>query len=284
MAVLRLAGCLGLAAAIALPVPTPAAAQEEVGSARGAGTILSGPAGPVPRLSDGKPDLQGNWQPRSDGGFPTNNVEEHPPSFLRTGGKSIISDPPDGRLPYQAWAIAERDRRRLPHNSYFDPEGHCFQSGVPRIMNFAGQILQTPEQILLLFEFVHATRTIHLDGRTHLPANIRLWQGDSLGRWEGDTLVVETTNLNGKTWLDLSGNFTSDAATVVERFTMVDSNAIQWQATITDPKVFTQPWTERTNLLRQSLGEYGLLEEACHEDNQDLVHTRAINQAAQGKK
>lgn len=273
-----------LALALAALMTAPAAAQEEAGSGRGGSTIVTVPGGAVPRLPDGRPDLQGYWQPRSEGGFPTNNIEEHPPSFLRPGGKSIIADPPDGKLPYNPWALAERDRRRKPENSYDDPEGHCFLSGVPRIMDFNHQLIQTPDTIVMLFEYIHAARTIHLDGRTHVPDKIRLWQGDSVGHWEGDTLVVETTNNNGKTWLDLSGNMVSDAETVVERFTMVDSNTIEWQATITDPKVYTRPWTEKMRLLRQQLAPYGLLEEACHEDNQDLVHTRAIQKAAQGKK
>ena len=271
-------------AAIMLMTTAPIVAQDDVEAARGGATIVRASAGPVPRLPSGKPDLQGYWQPRSNGGFPTNNLEEHPPSFLRGGGKSLISDPPDGKFPYQPWAIAERDRRRLPQNSYDDPDGHCFLSGVPRIMDFNFQTLQTPTDIVMLFEYIHAQRVIHTDERKHAPGRIRLWQGDSIGHWEGDTLVVDTTNNNGKTWLELSGNFVSDAETVVERFTMVDSNNIEWQATVTDPKVYTRPWTMKMTHLRQAPGNYGLLEEACHEDNQDLAHTRAVQRAAQGQK
>ena len=115
-------------------------------------------------------------------------------------------DPPDGKLPYQPWARAERIDRELPHRGYDDPTAHCFVAGVPRSMYTPSpyQILQPPGYVVLLFERM-SWRQIPLDGRPHIPDNIRLWQGDSVGRWEGDTLVVETTNLNGKTWLNEVG-------------------------------------------------------------------------------
>jgi hypothetical protein len=122
-----------------------------------------------------------------------------------------------------------------------------------------------------------AWRTVALDRRTHLPDTIRLWQGDSIGRWEGDTLVVDTRNFNGKTWLNEVGEIVSHALQVVERFTPVDADRIQYEATVTDPIVYTRPWTIAMPLNRQP-GE--LLEVACLEDNQDLAHLKEIRDAA----
>ena len=109
---------------------------------------------------------------------------------------------------------------------------------------------------------------------------MRLWQGDSLGRWEGDTLVVDTANLNGKTWLNEGGQIVSHAEHVVERFTPVDANTINYEATVTDPIVYTRPWTLAFPIKRQK-GE--LLEVACLEDDQDLAHLKAIKDAAARK-
>ena len=109
---------------------------------------------------------------------------------------------------------------------------------------------------------------------------MRLWQGDSIGRWEGDTLVVDTTNLNGKTWLNEGGQVVSHAEHVVERFTPADQNTINYEATIMDPIVYTRPWTLSFPIKRQK-GE--LLEVACLEDDQDLVHLKAIKDAAAKK-
>ena len=274
-----------MSAVLLFPLSWTAAAaaqdQEDVGREVRAAAAK---AGPVPRTPQGKPDLSGYWQRRSPGQAPNNNIETHPPSFLRSGGKSVIVDPADGRAPYQAWALKERDWRRLPQNSYFDPEGHCFLSGVPRQLVIGMyHILQTPDSLVTLHEYIHAVRMIHLNTTKHAPGAIRLWEGDSIGRWEGDTLVVDTTNNNGKTWFELSGNFTSDAAHQIERFKMTDANTIQYEVRIEDSKVFTRPFTIAFSLMRTDPGEYGVLQEACHEDNQDLAHLKAVHEAGNRK-
>jgi hypothetical protein len=268
-------------AALLFQVAAPAAAQNE-NSVSGT-EFARGKAGPPPRTPDGKPDFQGYWQSGANinGQAPNNNVETHPPSFLRSGGKSIILDPPDGKLPYQDWALKERDIRRLPQNSYDDPEGHCFPSGVPRQMYIMPyQILEPPGHIVMLYEYIHARRVIPFN-KPHLTSKIRSWEGDSVAHWDGDVLVVDTTNNNGKTWLELSGNFTSDAAHQVERFTMVDANTITYRVTVDDPKVFTRPWTAGFPIYRIQQKGMELLESACHEDNRDLEHLRAVKKAAE---
>ena len=124
----------------------------------------------------------------------------------------------------------------------------------------------------MLFERM-SWRQIPLDGRAHLPDHLRLWQGDSVGRWEGDTLVVETRNLNGKAWLNEVGDVLSHAATVVERFTPVSPTRVIYRATVSDPIAYTRPWTIEVPLNKEP---EELLEVACHEDNGDLQHLKDV--------
>ncbi len=237
------------------------------------------PAGPVRRLTDGKPDLQGHYLP--DAGGANYGLEKHEAVFLTPPGRGVVIDPPDGKLPLQPWAKAETDSRNTPERGYDDPTAHCFVAGVPRSMYTPSplHILQPPGYVVMLFERM-SWRTIPLDGRQHLPDSIRLWQGDSVGRWEGDTLVIDSTNFNGKTWLNEVGEMISHAEHVVERLTAVDADTINYQATITDPVVYTRPFTIAFPLRRQ---QDELLESACHEDNQDLQHLKEVRDAAREK-
>lgn len=235
--------------------------------------------GPVRRMPDGKPDLQGYYM--ADGGGANYGLETHAIEFLTPAGRGVIVDPPDGRLPLQPWAEAEQKRRTLPELGYDDPTAHCFVAGVPRSMYVPApmQILQTPGYIVILHERM-SWRQIPLDGRAHIPDNMRLWQGDSIGRWEGDVLIVETANLNGKTWLNEVGEIVSHAERVVERFTPVDADRVSYEATVTDLLVYTRPWTIAFPLNRQ---KDELLEVACHEDDQDLQPLKEIRDAARAK-
>ena len=238
------------------------------------------PAGPIPRTADGKPNLQGHFL--GDHGGANWGLEARPGSALLQAGRGVIIDPPDKKLPLQPWAEKERQSRRQPERGYDDPTAHCFvAAGAPRAFYVPSpvQIIQTPTHVVFLFERM-AWRIVPLDGRKHIPDAVRLWQGDSVGRWEGDTLVVETTNFNGKTWLNEVGDPISHAEHVVERFTPVDANTITYRATVTDPLVYTRPWTLEIPLLRQQ-GE--ILEVACHEDNQDLQHLKDIKDAWRAK-
>jgi hypothetical protein len=214
------------------------------------------------------------WNARS--GTATQIIEDHEDGPLLRGGKTIVVDPPDGKIPYQPWALAERDSRRRPEMNYHDPDTHCFPAGVPRItydMQPTTLIMQPPGYVVMLYEQpTHIFRTIPLDGRPHLRSSMRLWMGDSVGRWEGDTLVVETTNNNGKNWMAQYGDFISADARVVERYSMVDADTINYRATIEDPKVFARPWTIGFPLGRST--ETYLLETACVEDNLDPQHMR----------
>lgn len=252
----------------------PAAGQAGRGAgARGEGARV--PARPAPRTADGKPDLRGHWvaPPLRN----SNILEEHEGGFGIQAGKSVVIDPPDGKIPYQPWALAERDRRRRPENSFEDNEGKCLLSGMPRIMLFSFRIQYFPDTVLFLSDYIQANRVIRMRG-PHIPAGIRLYMGDSVGRWEGDALVVETTNFNGKFWFALGGDFASDAMHMVERFTMPDANTIAWQATVTDPRVFTRPWTMTAGPFtrdRETADEEEI-EDSCHEGNADLDNLKTI--------
>jgi hypothetical protein len=251
----------------------PAAAQQRGGGQRGGQAPPKG--GPIRRLPDGKPDLTGYYQANAGGA--NYGLERHDRDFLTPGTRGVVVDPADGKLPYQDWARAERIDRERPHRGYDDPTAHCFVAGVPRSMYTPSpyQILQPPGFVVMLFERM-SWRTIPLDNRPHIPDNVRLWQGDSVGHWEGDTLVVDTANLNGKPWMNEVGDVLSYAAHIVERFTPVDSDNITYRATVTDPVAFTGPWTIEIGLRRQN---EELLEIACHEDNGDLQNLKAVRDA-----
>ena len=224
-----------------------------------------------PRTPDGKPDMQGHWL---DGPGSSQNIEEHPEVYGIPGNPTLIVDPPDGKIPYLPWAAAEREKN---FKQYQDPQGQCFVSGVPRVMYvpFGSQILQTPGYVVMLFEQNRAVRIIHTDGRPHVGQDIRLWGMDARGRWEGDTLVVDLTNSNGRSWLDARGNFYSAGLHVVERLTMVDADTIHYEATIEDPKVFTRPWKMAFPLRRNTQPGHEQMEYACIEGERDAQH--AVN-------
>jgi len=253
---------------VLLLAATPLMAQGRGQGGRGQGAAPK--AGPIRRLPDGHPDLSGTYGANSGGA--NYGLERHDRDFLSPGTQGVIVDPPDGKLPYQDWSRKEHDDRTQVHRGYDDPTAHCFVAGVPRSMYTPSpyQILQPPGYVVILFERM-SWRQIPLDNRPHLPDNVRLWQGDSVGHWEGDTLVVDTTNFNGKTWLNEYGEMVSYAEHVVERFTPVDADNITYSATITDPVVYTKPWTIQMGLRRQ---DEELLEVACHEDNGDLQHLK----------
>ncbi len=238
-------------------------------------------AGPVRRMPDGKPDLSGFYDSVHRGA--NYGVEEHKGSALTPPGQGIVVDPPDGRLPMQEWAKEELKSRQTPARGYDDPTAHCIMAaGVPRGFYVPSPffIMQTPTHVVVLFERM-AWRQIPIDqNRKHLPDSIRLWQGDSVGHWEGDTLVVNSQNFNGKPWLNEVGEITSHALTVVERFTPMNANTIVYRATLTDPLVYTRPFTVEVQFNRDPNGE--MLEVACHEDNQDLRHMKDIKDAGIG--
>ncbi len=274
---------LSIAAVLVMLVVTsvPAAGQRGGGGGGGDGEAPA-PAGPIPPTpADGTPDLTGQFNGRGADLTHTFILEDHPGGLGIQAGRSLIIDPPDGIIPYQPWALAERNRRREDANGYEDPVGHCEFYDIGRIHGFAKQILHSGNNIIINAT-QHITRVIAMDRSEHLPEGIRLWQGDPIGRWEGDTLVVESTNFNGKTRMAIGGDFYGPNAVVVERFTMVDSNTINWTSTVTDPDVFTRPWTiesaaPMTRVQGRRAGRNFDGENSCHEGNVDLVHLKNVS-------
>ncbi len=256
------------------PVAMPSSAGSGVGGAPPVPAVAA--ATGIRRMPNGKPNFQGTYESRSPGanqGLEKNGVERRP----------LIIDPPGGKLPMQPWAVAERTSRLLSERGYDDPTAHCFPAGTPRSMWVpqAYEIVQTPDYLVILFERV-SWRIIPLDGRAHLPEGMRLWQGDSVGHWEGDTLVVDTTNLNGKTWLNEGGEVISYAAHVVERFIPKAPDGFQYETTVTDPVVNTAPFTVSYPVAL--LKDWDYREAACHEEDRDLPHLKALKDAAAAKK
>ena len=216
-----------------------------------------------PMTPDGHPDFSGHWNRAR---VTSDNIEEHAEVVGDPGGKSLVIDPPDGKIPYQPWAAA---KKRDNLEQYIAPQALCFPPGSPRAAYAPGgyQILQTPGYLIFMHDFAHAYRVVHTDGRPHVPSNVRMAMGDSRGRWEGNTLVVDATNFNSKIWVDNEGNFLSDTVHIVERWTLIAPDAISYEAWIEDPKVFTRPWTVAFGIRRNAEPGYEIWESACFEGN-----------------
>jgi len=219
-----------------------------------------------PRTDDGRPDMQGYWERA----FTSQDVEEHGADGLNVQpGPSLVVDTPDHRIPYQPWAL---EFRKGIADRFISPLASCYPPGVPRhaIAPAAHRIVQMPGYLVYMLEYSHSYRIIPTGGGPHVGGGVQLWQGDSRGRWDGNTLVVDVTNINGLTWLDNAGNFASDALHVVERYTLIDRDTIHYEARIEDPKVYTRPWTMVSALTRNRERAFEIWEQACHEGNQSV--------------
>jgi hypothetical protein len=238
---------------------------------------------PPAQTPDGQPDVQGDWRPVSGGTHSLDPAKSGAADFQEriTGvvkiNPSLIVDPPDGHIPYQPWAAKlQKDLAAVYENptrpEHIDTQTRCLNPGVPRLYYFPTfRILQPPGSVVFVWDEYHTFRVVPLDGRPRLSANLKLWAGDARGRWEGNTLVVETTNLKAKSRLDVIGDFFSDKAHIVERFIFVNADTLTYEATITDPTVFTRPWTMRVAQRRMPDEEF--LEWACHEGERDAAHS-----------
>ena len=240
------------------------------------------PNASIPRLPGGRPDLQGLWL-KSAGGFQGLFIGSLDGTNLAAGGARgarggrggvpTRGGPTPARYEYTPEAEAERTYRL--QRGYEDPEARCHLPGVPRALDqpaglYPVQIIQDEKWVALLHEAMHDVRIIPTDNSKH-PRNYWAWDGDSRGRWEGDTLVVDVANFNGRTWLDMAGNFVDENEHVVERFTLVDADTILYQATVTDPTVFVKPVEMRFTLKRVP-AEQQILEYSCLEGERSLQH------------
>jgi hypothetical protein len=217
-------------------------------------------------------------------------------NVVKTRRTSLVVDPKDGRVPLKPAAEAKRDYNAA-HSAdsyeYMSVWDRCITRGVPAGMfpagyNNAYQILQIPGFVVIEYEMIHEARIIPVDGRPHLPSTVKLWNGDSRGRWEGNTLVVDTTNYNDKGWIATSASTgrikgipQSESLHVVERFTRMDANTIKYEATIDDPTYFTRPWKVEIPLVRDP--EYHLFEYACQEGNHAVENVLSGGRALEKK-
>jgi hypothetical protein len=224
-----------------------------------AGQSALGAVAEIPRAVDGHPDFSGVWQVLNTAAWNLQN--HHADKDVPAGRGVVVGD----EIPYQPWAAAKK-KANFEQRSIADPEAKCNLPGVPRItyQPYPFQIIQTPKTIAMMYEYVHALRTVYVNGTSHPKGHIDWWMGDSRGRWEGDTLVVDVVHFNDETWLDRAGNFHSDELHVVERYSFVDRDHVDYTATIDDPKVFTRTWDIAMPLYRRLEKDVQVLEYECY--------------------
>jgi hypothetical protein len=244
---------VAIAAAIMM-APQPSAGQATKAKAK-ANTYKA------PRAHDGKADLQGIWQILNTS--IAAGVEAHSPALGIPAGMGAIIDPADGKIPYRP-EVRVKQQDNFKNRAKLDPMNKCYMPGPTRVIYipFPFQILQTPKTVVLLSEYAHSTRNIFLTGE-HLEG-LELWMGDSRGKWEGDTLVVDVQQNNPSTWLDASGDLMGANTHIVERFTRTGPDTLQYEATFTDPDLYTRPWTMRVTLYRHTEPNFRVLEYDCN--------------------
>src|ERR1700733_13357123 len=229
----------------------------------------------LPRGPDGHPNLDGIWQSLNTANW---DIQQHAARSGPVVALGAVGAVPPGlgvvegnELPYLPAAAAKK-KENFENRLTADPEVKCYMPGVPRAayLPYPFQIVQTPKYVLMAYEYAGANRTIFMDKAAPPPADS--WMGHSVGRWEGDTLVVDVTAQNDETWFDRAGNFHSDALHVVERYTPLSADALTYEATIEDPKVFSRPWKIAMPLYRRLEKNAQLLEFKCVEFVEELMY------------
>jgi hypothetical protein len=247
------------------------------------------PADRVPRAPDGKPDLNGIWQalntanfdlqthiaraalalrPGPYGPVPAKEVVALGAVGAAPGGLGVVEG---GEIPYQPWALEKKKENQANWLSR-DPEIKCYLPGVPRAtyMPYPFQILHSDQAIVIVYEYAGATRNIFM--KDPGPPPVDSWMGQSVGRWDGDTLVVESKGFNDRTWLDRAGNFHSEELKVVERYTRTGPDHMQYEAILEDPKVFTRSWKISMPLYRRVEPNAVLMDFKCVEFVEELMY------------
>lgn len=208
-----------------------------------------------PRTADGKPDLSGIW-------------EQTTPTHFR----NLMADLKPEEYPYKPETKAIVEARKDGAQGKDEPDANCLPQGVPKIdaAPVPFKIVQTPKLIVLVYEAFNLWRQVHLDGRQLETDPTPTWLGYSTGRWDGDTLIVETRGFNGKAWMDLAGHPASDALQVTERFHRTSMGTMDLDVTIDDPKMYTRPWVAHEKL--RLLPNTEIMEFICLENEKDLKH------------
>ena len=243
----------------------------------------------APRTSDGKPDLNGIWQALNEANYDLEAHMARPAMALRPGPHGPVPAAPvlalgavgavppsvgvveGGEIPYKPEALATRKKNQEEWLNR-DPEIKCYLPGVPRAtyMPYPFQIVQSPSAMTIVYEYAGAVRNIYL--KDPGPALADSWMGQSVAHWEGETLVVNVTDMNENTWFDRAGNFHSDKLHVVERYTRTSPDIIMYEATIEDPSVFTRPWKISMALYRRQEKNAQLLDFKCVEFVEELLY------------
>jgi hypothetical protein len=257
-------------------------------------TRTAGQASRPARTADGKPNFSGVWQALNGAHWDLQAHEARPGAVTQQGAYPFpfvqVAAAPvlalgaaggvpgslgvvegDGQIPYKPEAAAVK-RENAEHWIDRDPELKCYLPGIPRAMYmpYPFQIVQSTNKIQMAYEFTTTARTIHLDKVEGPPDDT--YMGHSVGRWEGDTLVVDVTNFNDATWFDRAGNFHSDALHLVERFTPIGPDALRYDVTIEDPQVFTRPWRISMPLYRRLEANIQLLDYRCMEFAEEFMY------------
>jgi len=239
------------------------------------GSPVAGSQADLPRQPDGRPDLTGVWQAISEAHW---DLEPHAADYGPVDALgAAFAIPPGfgvvdgGEIPYLPEAAAQK-AQNFEQRLELDPEIKCYRAGIPRstYMPYPFQIVQSPGTMVMVYQFTGALRQIFMGGTRAAP--IDTWMGWANANWEGDTLVIEVTGQNGQTWLDRAGNFGTPTMRVVERYTMTGPNHIQYEATIEDPAVFSEPWTIRLPLYRRMEPDFRLLEYKCTPFSEEVIY------------
>jgi hypothetical protein len=229
-----------------------------------------------PRTSDGKPDMNGIWQAMNTANWDllghaaqAGHIVSEGAQGAEPGGLGIVEG---DEIPYLPTALAQK-KQNYDKRFTDDPEIKCYMPGVPRAtyQGFPFQIIQSPKVVLMSYEFANASRTIYMDSSPP-PSVADAWMGHSVGRWEGDTLVIDVTSLIDQTWFDRAGDYHSDALHVIERYTPVSADVLRYEATIEDPKTFSKPWKISMPLYRHLEKNAQLMEFRCVEFVEELIY------------
>lgn len=240
-----------------------------------AGANLSA-ASDTPRTYDGHPDLSGIWQTMSTANWDLQDHPAAPGPFFQLGavgaipsGQGVVER---GEIPYKPEALKQKEIN-FKNRWKDDPEVKCYMAGIPRAnyMPYPFQIVQTPKVILMAYEYASANRTINME-KTPVEASVDTWMGTANGHWEGDTLVVDNTGFNDQSWFDRAGDYHSDDLHVMERFSLIDADHMNYEATIEDPQVFTRAWKIHLVLYKHIEKNAQLTEFKCVEFAEQLLY------------
>jgi hypothetical protein len=233
------------------------------------------PAPRIARTADGKPNLNGIWQALNSANYDLEDHAAYGGTLVATGAIGAVPAGygfvEGGTIPYKDEARAKK-KSNFDHRATLDPEVKCYLPGVPRAMYmpYPFQIVQNGRDIMMAFEYASGARRIEMDTIPRAPVDT--WMGYSGGKWEGDTLVIDSKGFNDTSWLDRAGNFHSEALHVVERITPISADALRYEATLDDPKVYTRPWKISMPLYRRLEPNLQLLEFKCAEFVEELMY------------